>query len=47
VLGEVLRRIPDYVVDNAPTPMYPDVGLMFGYQRMPATFTPGRREGSD
>lgn len=44
ILAEVLRRIPDYVVDASRTPTYPDVGLMFGYQTMPATFTPGGAE---
>jgi cytochrome P450 len=41
VMSEILRRLPDFVVDQAQSPMYPDVGLMLGYQRMPATFTPG------
>ncbi len=45
ILAEVLRRIPDYVVDATDTPTYPDVGLMFGYQKMPTTFTPGVVEG--
>lgn len=46
ILAEVLRRIPDYVVDAGETPTYPDVGLMFGYQKMPATFTPGDLESA-
>jgi cytochrome P450 len=46
ILAEVLRRIPDYVVDVGATPVYPDVGLMFGYQKMPATFAPGVIEGA-
>jgi cytochrome P450 len=45
VLGEVLRRIPDYAIDHDRTHTYPDVGLMFGFQGMPATFTPGRPMG--
>ena len=40
VLGEVLRRLPDYRIDRSRTDTYPDVGLMFGFQAMPATFTP-------
>jgi cytochrome P450 len=43
LLGEVLRRIPDYTIDRSRTDLYPDVGLMYGYQEMPATFTPGPR----
>jgi cytochrome P450 len=46
ILAEVLRRLPDYQVDVDQTPTYPDVGLMFGYQTMPATFTPGPAEGA-
>ena len=45
ILEEVLRRIPDYEVDPARAPTYPDLGLMFGYQTMPATFSPGQVEG--
>jgi cytochrome P450 len=43
VLGEVLRRIPDYAIDRSRTHLYPDVGLMYGYQSMPAVFPPGTR----
>jgi cytochrome P450 len=43
-IGEVLRRLPDFQVDVENSPTYPDVGLVFGFQTMPATFTPGRRE---
>ncbi len=46
ILAEVLRRIPDYEVDLDRSPTYPDLGLMFGYQTMPATFKPGRAEGA-
>lgn len=46
VLGEVLRRLPDYAIDRDRTDTYPDVGLMFGFQEMPATFTPGPRSDS-
>lgn len=45
IVEEVLRRLPDLSIDVAVTPRYPDVGLMFGYQQMPTTFTPGQREG--
>lgn len=46
ILAEVLRRIPDYEVDTEGAPTYPDVGLMFGYQTMPAVFSPGHVEGA-
>ena len=45
IVEEVLRRLSDLSIDVAVTPRYPDVGLMFGYQQMPTTFTPGQREG--
>jgi cytochrome P450 len=41
VMDEVLRRMPDYAIDHSATHRYPDVGLMYGFQGMPATFTPG------
>lgn len=40
VLEEMVQRMPDFTIDRENTPRYPDVGLMFGYQQMPATFTP-------
>ncbi|OBG88797.1 hypothetical protein A5699_16075 [Mycobacterium sp. E802] len=39
VVGEVLRRMPDYRVDRTAAPTYPDVGLMYGHERMPARFS--------
>jgi cytochrome P450 len=41
VLGEVLRRLPDFVVDRAASHPYGSVGVVNGYVDMPATFTPG------
>jgi cytochrome P450 len=46
VFSEVLRRIPDYVVDEGESKRYATVGIVNGWERMPFTFTPGRREGS-
>jgi cytochrome P450 len=43
VLSEVLRRMPDFQIDVERALRYPDVGLMFGFQVMPARFTPGTR----
>ena len=45
IVEEVLRRLSGLSIDMRRTPRYPDVGLMFGYQRMPTTFTPASREG--
>jgi cytochrome P450 len=46
VIGEILRRLPDFQIKLADSPTYPDVGLMFGFQKLPATFTPGRIEAT-
>jgi cytochrome P450 len=46
VFSEVLRRIPDYVVDGGGSKRYTTVGIVNGWERMPFTFTPGHREGS-
>jgi cytochrome P450 len=45
IIGEVLRRIPDYVVDVDRFEPYPDSPLMTGVGKMPVTFTPAAREG--
>lgn len=46
VLSEVLRRIPDYVVDDAGSKRYTTVGVVNGWERMPFTFAPAEKEGS-
>jgi cytochrome P450 len=46
VISEVLRRLPDFVVDEAGSKRYDTVGVVNGWQRMPMTFTPGEREGA-
>jgi cytochrome P450 len=43
MLGQVLERIPDYVVDLDALERYPRQGVNKGWQRIPATFTPGER----
>ena len=45
MLTEVLRRLPDFRVDQAGIVRYESIGIINGYQHVPATFTPGRREG--
>jgi cytochrome P450 len=46
ILQEVLRRIPDYVVDEAAAKRYETVGVVNGWERMPFSFTPGPQEGA-
>jgi len=43
MLEQVLRRMPDYVIDRERTERYPSIGIVNGYIMMPARFTPGRR----
>ena len=38
--------MPDYVVDLDGLEAYPHQGVNAGFQRIPTTFTPGRRLGS-
>ena len=45
LIGQVIRRMPDYVVDVEGLQTYPHQGVNAGYQRIPATFTPGPRLG--
>lgn len=44
-LQAVLRRLPDYVIDEPALRPYPSVGIAVGYINMPATFSPGARPG--
>ena len=46
ILGEVLRRMPDYRVDVDRSERYESIGNVHGYVRMPATFNPGSRVGT-
>ncbi len=46
MLREVLRRMPDYRVEPAGRVRYQSIGIINGFQHLPATFTPGRREGA-
>jgi cytochrome P450 len=43
LLSQILERMPDYVVDVDALEPYPHQGTNTGYQRIPATFTPGPR----
>lgn len=46
VLEEVLRRLPDFVIDDAGIEYPETVGIVYGIVREPATFTPGPRSGT-
>jgi cytochrome P450 len=41
VIRTVLRRLPDYRIDQARARRFPRAGLGNGWLTMPATFTPG------
>lgn len=45
ILGQVLERMPDYVVDLDNLVPYRDQGTNAGYHSIPVTFTPGKRRG--
>jgi len=45
MLGEVLRRLPDYEIDTARFTPYPANGVMTGVASMPVTFSKGTRVG--
>lgn len=44
MLGELLRRVPDFSVDRTRAERYPTIALINGYIRLPITFTPGAAE---
>lgn len=46
LIGQVVRRMPDYTVDEGALQTYPSQGVNAGFQRIPARFTPGRRLGA-
>lgn len=45
MLTQVLDRMPDYECDAAGAIRYPSIGFINGMQKLPATFTPGERQG--
>ncbi len=47
MIGDVLRRLPDYEIDLDRFRPYPGNVLMTGVVTMPVTFTPGARSGVD
>lgn len=44
ILSEILRRMPDFIVDRSASHPYESVGIVNGWVDMPATFTPGAVE---
>ncbi|HEY1974541.1 MAG TPA: cytochrome P450 [Pseudonocardia sp.] len=46
MVGEILRRMPDYQVDRGQVHRYPSIGLANGYISLPVQFTPGERSDS-
>lgn len=47
LITQVLTRMPDYKVDVDALERYPHQGTNMGWQRIPATFTPGRKVLTD
>ena len=45
LLGQILERMPDYVVQLDGLQAYPHQGTNSGWRSIPATFTPGPRRG--
>lgn len=45
VMEELLRRIPEFTIDESAIP-YTSIGVVNGWVTLPATFAPGPREGS-
>jgi cytochrome P450 len=46
MLEQVLARMPDYTLDRAGTEHYESIGVVNGFVKMPATFTPGAKVGT-
>jgi cytochrome P450 len=46
MLGELLRRIPDFSVVADEAERYPKVAFVNGFVKLPVTFTPGSRESA-
>lgn len=45
LIGQILARMPDYVIDLDRIEPYPHQGTNTGWRKIPATFTPGPRRG--
>jgi len=47
LISQILERMPDYEVDFSALERYPHQGTNMGWQRIPATYTPGPRVLTD
>lgn len=47
MVSRVLARMPDYRIDHATAQRYPTIGIINGWINVPATFTPGEKQGSE
>jgi hypothetical protein len=47
LLGQILERMPDYVIDTERLEPYIRQGVNAGYRQIPARFTPGPRRRAD
>jgi cytochrome P450 len=47
MLQQILRRLPDYTVDESALTLHRDVGIAYGYETVPIAFTPGRPLSAD
>lgn len=46
VFEELLRRIPDFTINSELLTLNRDCAIVFGYYRVPATFTPGPKQST-
>ena len=47
MIQQLLRRLPDYTVDESKLELHRDVGIAYGYESVPIRFTPASRSGSE
>lgn len=45
IMWETLQRIPEYTIIHERAVRYDTIGVINGFQHLPATFAPGRRDG--
>jgi cytochrome P450 len=47
MIQQILRRLPDYTLDESQLEIHADVGIAYGYESLPMQFTPGRARSAD
>ena len=47
MVQQILRRLPDYTVDESGLELHSDVGIAYGYERVPIQFTRGGRASDE